>query len=89
MEGGRMSEFSEAFASRIMQSISHLQGEERNNAILKVVADIMSALPDEQVRELRGEIEREFGGSPHPIIAQALTLIDGHLALREINKEGA
>jgi hypothetical protein len=84
-----MSEFSEAFASRIMQSISHLEGEERNNAILKVVADLITMLPDENVRELRGEIEREFGGMPHPIIAQALTLIDGHLALREINKEGA
>jgi hypothetical protein len=84
-----MSEFSEAFASRIMQSIAHLEGEERNNAILTVVAELVALLPDGHVRELRAEIVQEFGGIPHPIIAQALTLIDGHLALREINKEGA
>jgi hypothetical protein len=57
---------------------------ERLNALLKFVAVMLDYLTREQVLSIRAEMVEAFGEEQ---LAEALNLLDGHLALRELQEE--
>lgn len=69
---------------RLLAAIMSLPEGERADAIHALLADMMKAMPASQVLSLKYEIMRHFDHDI-PIIASTINLIDGHLALREIN----
>jgi len=61
--------------------IDSLPEGERLNALLKFVAVMLDYLTREQVLSIRAEMIATFGEFQ---LAEALNLLDGHLALREL-----
>ena len=68
----------------IRQHIDSLPQGERLNGLLKFVAVMLNYLSREQVLGIRAEMIAAFG--EHELV-EALNLLDGHLALRDINGE--
>jgi len=66
----------------IRQHINTLPQGERLNGLLKFVAVMLNYLSREQVLNIRAEMIEAFGEDE---LAEALNLLDGHLALRELN----
>lgn len=64
--------------------IEALPENERLNALLKYVAVMLEYLSREQILGIRAEMIAAFGENS---LAEALNLIDGHLALRELKAE--
>lgn len=65
--------------------IESLPEDERLNALLKYVAVMLEYLTREQILGIPAEMIETFGENK---LTEALNLIDGHLALREL-KAGA
>jgi hypothetical protein len=65
----------------IRAHIDSLPEGERLNALLKFVAVMLDYLTREQVLSIRAEMIESFG-ERH--LTEALNLLDGHLALREL-----
>jgi len=65
--------------------INSLPESERLNALLKLVAVMLDYLTREQVLSIRAEMIETFGEMN---LTDALNLLDGHLALRELQGEG-
>jgi hypothetical protein len=68
----------------IRTHIDSLPVGQRLNALLKFVAVMLNYLTCEQVLTIRAEMVETFGEHQ---LAEALTLLDGHLALRELREE--
>lgn len=68
----------------IREHINTLPPEERLNGLLKFVAVMLNYLSREQVLSIRAEMVQAFGEYE---LTEALNLLDGHLALRDINGE--
>ena len=72
-------------ARELMQAIrAHIDAlpeGERLNALLKFVAVLLDYLTREQVLTIRAEMIEAFGERQ---LTEALNLLDGHLALREL-----
>lgn len=68
----------------IREHINTLPPEERLNGLLKFVAVMLNYLSREQVLSIRAEMIEAFGEYE---LTEALNLLDGHLALRDINGE--
>lgn len=72
-------------ARELMQAIrAHIDAlpeGERLNALLKFVAVLLDYLTREQVLTIRAEMIEAFGELQ---LTEALNLLDGHLALREL-----
>jgi hypothetical protein len=73
-----------AMLRAIRAHIDSLPLGERLNALLKFVAVMLDYLTREQVLSIRAEMVEAFGENE---LAEALNLLDGHLALRELQKE--
>lgn len=75
-------------ARELLQSIrAHIDSlpePERLNALLKFVAVMLDYLTREQVLSIRAEMVATFGEMN---LSEALNLLDGHLALRELQGE--
>lgn len=69
----------------IREHINTLPPEERLNGLLKFVAVMLNYLTREQVLGIRAEMLEAFGEYE---LTEALNLLDGHLALRDINGDG-
>lgn len=67
----------------IRQHIDTLPHSERLNGLLKFVAVMLNYLTREQVLNIRTEMVEAFGEED---LAEALNLLDGHLALRELQQ---
>ena len=65
----------------IRQHIDALPQRERLNGLLKFVAVMLNYLTREQVLSIRAEMVQAFGEDE---LAEALNLLDGHLALRDL-----
>ncbi|MES2694745.1 MAG: hypothetical protein V4773_14835 [Verrucomicrobiota bacterium] len=65
----------------IRTHIDTLPSGERLNALLKFVAVMLEYLSREQVLAIRAEMIESFGELQ---LTEALNLLDGHLALREL-----
>jgi hypothetical protein len=68
----------------IREHINSLPQGERLNGLLKFVAVMLNYLSREQVLTIRAEMVAAFGEQE---LAEALNLLDGHLALRDIEGE--
>ena len=68
----------------IRAHIDSLPVGQRLNALLKFVAVMLNYLTSEQVMTIRAEMVATFGEHE---LTEALTLLDGHLALRELREE--
>ena len=68
----------------IREHINSLPQGERLNGLLKFVAVMLNYLSREQVLTIRAEMIEAFG--EHELV-EALNLLDGHLALRDIQGE--
>lgn len=68
----------------IRAHIDSLPLGERLNALLKFVAVMLDYLTREQVLSIRAEMIATFGEMN---LSEALNLLDGHLALRELQGE--
>ena len=68
----------------IRQHIDTLPQGERLNGLLKFVAVMLNYLSRDQVLTIRAEMIAAFGEHE---LAEALNLLDGHLALRDIKGE--
>ena len=64
--------------------IESLPDGERLNALLKFVAVMLDYLTREQILSIRAEMIESFGEMN---LTEALNLLDGHLALRELQGE--
>jgi hypothetical protein len=69
----------------IRAHINSLPEGERLNALLRLVAVMLDYLTREQVLSIRAEMIESFGELN---LTEALNLLDGHLALRELQGEG-
>lgn len=69
----------------IRTHINSLPESERLNALLKLVAVMLDYLTRDQVLSIRAEMIETFGEMN---LTDALNLLDGHLALRELQGEG-
>jgi hypothetical protein len=65
----------------VREHIDSLPEGQRLNALLKFVAVMLDYLSREQVLTIRAEMVETFG---EVNLSEALNLIDGHLALREL-----
>lgn len=65
----------------IRAHIDSLPPSERLNGLLKFVAVMLDYLTREQVLNIRAEMIETFGEQN---LSEALNLLDGHLALREL-----
>ena len=70
----------------IRQHIDSLPHSERLNGLLKFVAVMLTYLSRDQVLTIRAEMVAAFGEEE---LAEALNLLDGHLALRDIKGDEA
>jgi hypothetical protein len=70
----------------IRTHIDTLPEGERLNALLKFVAVMLDYLTREQVLSIRAEMVASFGEFQ---LAEALNLLDGHLALRELQGDAS
>jgi hypothetical protein len=68
----------------IRAHIDSLPEAERLNALLKFVALMLDYLTREQVLSIRAEMVEMFGENE---LAEAVNLLDGHLALRDLKGE--
>lgn len=68
----------------IREHINSLPHTERLNGLLKFVAVMLGYLSRDQVLQIRAEMIEAFGEDD---LADALNLLDGHLALRELQQE--
>lgn len=68
----------------IRQHIDSLPQHERLNGLLKFVAVMLNYLSRDQVLHIRAEMVEAFGEAE---LAEALNLLDGHLALRELRQD--
>ena len=69
------------FLHAIRSHIDSLPESERLNALLKFVSVMLDYLTREQVLTIRAEMIEAYGETQ---LAEALNLLDGHLALREL-----
>ena len=69
------------FLHAVRAHIESLPEAERLNALLKFVSVMLDYLTKEQVLTIRAEMIEAYGESN---LAEALNLLDGHLALREL-----
>lgn len=72
-----------AMMQAIRTHIDALPPGERINALLKFVAVMLEYLSREQVLAIRAEMIAAFGERE---LSEALNLLDGHLALRELRE---
>jgi ADP-dependent phosphofructokinase/glucokinase len=72
------------FLRAIRAHIDALPAAERLAALLKFVAVMLEYLTREQILTIRAEMVASFGEMN---LAEALNLLDGHLALRELQGE--
>jgi hypothetical protein len=68
----------------VREHIESLPDGERLNALLKFVAVMLDYLTREQILSIRAEMIEAFGEMN---LTEALNLLDGHLALRELQGE--
>lgn len=68
----------------IRQHIDVLPEGERLNGLLKFVAVMLDYLTRDQVLSIRAEMVEAFGEND---LSEALNLLDGHLALRDLQQE--
>jgi hypothetical protein len=68
----------------IRRHIDSLPHGERLNGLLKFVAVMLNSLSREQVLSIRAEMIAAFGEHD---LAEALNLLDGHLALRDLQQD--
>ena len=66
----------------IREHIDTLPAGERLNGLLKFVSVMLTYLTRDQVLNIRAEMVEAFGEGE---LSEALNLLDGHLALRELN----
>ena len=69
------------FLQAIRTHIESLPEGERLNALLKFVSVMLDYLTREQVLTIRAEMIEAYGESN---LSEALNLLDGHLALRDL-----
>jgi hypothetical protein len=73
-----------AMLQAVRAHIDSLPESERLNGLLKFVAVMLDYLSREQILSIRAEMIESFGELQ---LAEALNLLDGHLALRELQGE--
>ena len=73
----------EELAAKILRDLCALPLEQQGPAILAVIASALDAMSREQVVATRAEVAATFDAG-QPLVAQALDLIEGHLALRDL-----
>lgn len=71
------------FLQAIRSHIATLPESERLNALLKFVSVMLDYLTREQVLCIRAEMVEAYGEQN---LSEALDLLDGHLALRELEE---
>ena len=78
------------FTTRLLTALSALPPEQQQEAIYQIIGEALKLMPVETIRELREESLREFADhATNPVVSNAIEMIDGHLALREImSQEG-
>jgi hypothetical protein len=72
--------------SRILSSLANLPIEEQAEAILTLISSAMKGMSVYRILEIRQEIWSELDPQL-PVVAAALDLIEGQLALRQIGAE--
>lgn len=72
------------FLRAIRAHIDSLPAAEKLHALLKFVAVMLEYLSREQILMIRAEMVASFGETE---LAEALNLLDGHLALRELQED--
>lgn len=72
------------FLHAIRSHIDALPEAERLNALLKFVAVMLEYLTREQILGIRAEMVAAYGENN---LAEALNLLDGHLALRDLQEK--
>ncbi len=78
---------SEDMAARIMTAISSLPLAEQEEAVHGILNEAMKVLPYAGVVEMRAAIAGQFPDALDlPIVESSLSLIDGHLILRELGE---
>lgn len=66
----------------IMGAIAHLPLSQQAEIVAKIIATALPKLDIMAIRAMRDEVKVQYGDSP--LGQDALDLIDGHLALREM-----
>jgi hypothetical protein len=74
------------FLRAIREHIDSLPRPERLGALLKFVAVMLEYLSREQILSIRAEMVAAYGEED---LGEALDLLDGHLALRELKLTGS
>lgn len=69
--------------SQILNSLSALPAEDQAEIILAVISAALKNMSVYRILEIRTEISAELSATV-PLVAAALDLIDGQIALREI-----
>jgi hypothetical protein len=72
------------FLQAIRSHIDTLPEPERLNALLKLVAVMLDYLTREQILTIRAEMIEVYGEQN---LGEALNLLDGHLALRDLHDD--
>lgn len=72
------------FLQAIREHIQELPADERLNALLKFVAVMLEYLTREQILAIRAEMIAAYSERQ---LTEALNLLDGHLALRDLQGE--
>ncbi|PTY00326.1 hypothetical protein [Opitutus sp. ER46] len=72
------------FATRILNSLNGFSAEEQAEMIIAVISAALKTMSVPQIREVRKEIMSELDVRL-PLVASALDLIDGQMAVREIS----
>ena len=73
----------EDLTSQILNSLNALPAEHQAEVILSVISSTLKDMTVYRILEIRSEILGELNASL-PLVAGALDLIDGQIALREI-----
>lgn len=75
----------EEFFSYVIREIKSLPADQQHEALLQFTARILRSIDLATIARIRGEIESALGHTKEG--QDILNLIDGHLALREIERE--
>ncbi len=71
----------EDFIDRVLRDIAAMEPERQHEASLVLLACVLKVMDVGQIKLMRAEIARD-----HPC-PELLTLIDGHMALRDIQQD--
>ena len=79
-------DYQDDLTTRILSALNDLPAEDQTEIILAVVSAALKNMTIYRILEIRAEIAVELATSV-PLVAAALDLIDGQVALREIAGE--